>query len=266
MRIVNIHRKDTDNIGDIYSSPLNYYNFDQPELRIDIWNDIEKYNFEADNVIVGGGGLLSHEEFLPSIEKLIRLKKDKKIKRLIFWGVGKNAHFDRNICKDLEKTYLDNLSCADIIGIRDISTRFDYTPCPSCNLIKAGNFFNEKPQNKLVYYEHDNYKLPKIFPGKKLRNTETDIKKILRFLGSARVVVTNTYHGVYWSLLLGKKVYCLPFSSKFDNFKSLDNYNLLSDTTIPENLFEDYLPSKKFLNECLNLNDKFFLKVKKLIS
>ena len=34
----------------------------------------------------------------------------------------------------------------------------------------------------------------------------TTFEKAIEFIGSGDVVVTNSYHGAYWGLLLGKKV------------------------------------------------------------
>jgi len=47
-----------------------------------------------------------------------------------------------------------------------------------------------------------------------------DLSDVVPFLGSSEVVLTNTYHGVYWATLLGKKVIIVnPFSSKFYGMK-----------------------------------------------
>ncbi|KAI8803327.1 hypothetical protein BJ742DRAFT_742981 [Cladochytrium replicatum] len=50
-------------------------------------------------------------------------------------------------------------------------------------------------------------------------NSELDIVNVLEFLASAEVVITSSYHGLYWSTLLGKKVILTgAFSTKFDRF------------------------------------------------
>ena len=265
MQLINIHRKHTENIGDLFSSPLNYYDFGDEVSSLDIWNDIDTHDFENTNVIVGGGGLLSHSGFLPSIEKIIKFKKEGIINKLIFWGVGKNAHFDRTICKKLGKNYQRNLVYADLVGIRDLDTNLKYVPCPSCKLIADSNFFDKNPKDKVVYYEHSDFELPKPIPGECLGNSEKDINKVLEFLSSSRVVITNIYHGVYWSLLLGKKVFCVPFSTKFDNFKFLNDYYILDKNTTKEEILEDHKPSKKFLNHILLVNNNFYDEIKKLL-
>jgi hypothetical protein len=52
------------------------------------------------------------------------------------------------------------------------------------------------------------------------------IKDVLTFLGSGNVVVTNSYHGVYWGTLLRRQVVCIPYSSKFYNFKYPPAYSI----------------------------------------
>ena len=36
---------------------------------------------------------------------------------------------------------------------------------------------------------------------------------------SGETVITNSFHGTYWALLLKRKVVCIPFSSKFYGFR-----------------------------------------------
>jgi len=42
----------------------------------------------------------------------------------------------------------------------------------------------------------------------------------IEFLSSGSVVVTNSYHGTYWGMCLGRRVLCIPFSHKFAHFPS----------------------------------------------
>ncbi len=49
--------------------------------------------------------------------------------------------------------------------------------------------------------------------------------EIVAFLGSAEVIVTDSYHGVYWGTLLGRKVVAVPYSSKFYGFRHPPAYS-----------------------------------------
>ena len=42
---------------------------------------------------------------------------------------------------------------------------------------------------------------------------------VLEFLASGSVILTSSYHGVYWGTLLNRRVIAFPFSSKFSYFK-----------------------------------------------
>jgi hypothetical protein len=44
------------------------------------------------------------------------------------------------------------------------------------------------------------------------------LAEIVAFLASAEVVLTDSYHGVYWATLLCRRVVCVPYSSKFHGF------------------------------------------------
>ena len=71
---------------------------------------------------------------------------------------------------------------------------------------------------EVVCYEHGRH--PLLIDGfPTMRNTERDFVRVIRFLGSAETVLTNTYHGMYWATLLGRKVITFPSSSKFHGFK-----------------------------------------------
>lgn len=90
------------------------------------------------------------------------------------------------------------------------------------------------------------------------------LRKLFLFLASAKVVITNTYHGVYWATLLGKKVLCYkPFSSRFFHTK----YPPVFIESLTENLDENINNSKNYLeslNECRLANDNFYVKVASL--
>ena len=50
------------------------------------------------------------------------------------------------------------------------------------------------------------------------------LQEALHFIASGRTVISNSYHGVYWGLLMGRKVLCLPFSNKFGGYRLPPHY------------------------------------------
>lgn len=200
--MVSIYRKATDNLGDQLSAPILYF----PFLRVS-WAkivDVAVGDFDLKNkkVVVGGGGPI---EIFKTRLRAFRLNGPQK---LVAWGVGTN---------DMKHMYPDysSLKDYDLVGCRDWKSPFDWVPCVSC----MHEFFDTpctvERKHEVVQYMHctaDKVELD--FPS--MRNNARDVFEVLRFLGSANVVVTNTYHGAYWATLLGKKVVIVnPWSTKF---------------------------------------------------
>jgi exopolysaccharide biosynthesis predicted pyruvyltransferase EpsI len=93
---------------------------------------------------------------------------------------------------------------------------------------------NYKVKNKFVIYEHAHIKKNKLsnvikdFP---VGNNRMDFKEAVTFLASGEYIITNSYHGTYWGILLNRKVICIPYSTKFNYFefppiyRSVENWN-----------------------------------------
>jgi len=208
MHVINVHVSETLNTGDIFSSPLKYFNFDftkTEEKNIETFN-ADSYT-EDSIIILGGGGLLNHHLFEPKLNEIVN-----KFKNVVMWGCGVNTHYDRKSYTNKNAKYI--ISKMKLVGTRDYNDT--YVPCVSC-MHKA--FDIDYPiKYDTVAYEHCDIKLDiKGLP--KIQNSGNSIEKKLEFLGSARNIVTNTYHGMYWGLLLNKNVTVKPFSTKFDYVK-----------------------------------------------
>ena len=50
-------------------------------------------------------------------------------------------------------------------------------------------------------------------------NGSGDLNGALAFLASGETVITSTYHGAYWGLMLGRKVIVVPWATKFLGFR-----------------------------------------------
>jgi len=218
--IVNIHRINHNNTGDMASSPLDYFDLG-PSIRIDIQTaQIQDYH---GLVIFGGGGL-----FRPGWIEII--KGICAINRYCFWGVG-----------------INNTSPPDLKleGIRDIYPNSTWVPCASCMSKLFDKVYPIKED--VVMLKHTKQPLPN-FTFRTLDNNR-QFEEIIEFLGSANIVITNSYHGVYWATLLGKKVLCVSQYNKFNYMKyrvpvcrdiTLDDFNFIKDEieTFPNALQE----------------------------
>lgn len=242
--IINAHVIDSRNIGDLASSPLEYFNFKYPVETLDIrsinpnfsepksgfggsitLDEIKKNAGKIKyHLIVGGGGLL-FKTFLGSFNAMEELKAVFNGK-WIAWGVGQQIYSSpsktgesllENLDKDKHKfDYLSYLKNFDMIGIRDTGFNYDWLPCASC----MHPSFDKKREIKhdVVVFSHRKYQV-KIGNLPRMTHDTQNLEKVLDFLGSGETIITSSYHGAYWGTLLGRKVIAFPFSTKFVTLK-----------------------------------------------
>jgi len=216
MTIVFRHHRDTDNLGDRVCSPYDYF----PELAATgCAVDLSQPTPPASTIIYGGGKIMGGlaRTFGPN---------DLAARHRIAWGVSTVQRLPISL------KYWQAFRRMDLIGSRDYTDRrFSFAPCVTC---VAANFDQRyEEQHDVVVYAHawksdaNGLRIPEHFPA--MTNRESDFARVVAFLGSARTVVSNSYHGVYWSLLLGKRVLCLPFSNKFHSYRLPPGYASAKD-------------------------------------
>ena len=200
----------------------------------------------------GGGGLLDNSYFEKELNYITNLKPDS----IIYWGVGHNKHYNENISR-LNSSSKALLRASKLWGVRDKIEGLNYLPCSSCMHPALG--MNLGLRNDIVIYEHEHIPLSTsdLDTKPKMTNNNQDFEEVVKFLGSANYVITNSYHGMYWALLLKKKVVAVPFSNKFDLFSydvpmgGIEEWSeLLEKSTIYDNALE----------ECRLLNNEFYKK------
>ncbi|QXD33161.1 polysaccharide pyruvyl transferase family protein [Candidatus Pelagisphaera phototrophica] len=259
--IINVHRNSVNNIGDLLSSPLKYFKYDNKTKVIDICDAYKsvfftkylcKLKLEKLHIIFGGGGLLDNSYFEKELNYITNLKPDS----IIYWGVGHNKHYNENISR-LNSSSKALLRASKLWGVRDKIEGLNYLPCSSCMHPALG--MNLGLRNDIVIYEHEHIPLSTsdLDTKPKMTNNNQDFEEVVKFLGSANYVITNSYHGMYWALLLKKKVVAVPFSNKFDLFSydvpmgGIEEWSeLLEKSTIYDNALE----------ECRLLNNEFYKK------
>lgn len=200
-----IYRRDPENVGDQMSCPASYFHLPDVE-RIDIRRALHPRHSEklgeARCIILGGGGVF----FFDAVCETLFQKYGAK---LICWGVGTNTH-------GAEKAvYPTSLAQARLLGLRDDCTAF--VPCASC--MHPAWDQPDSATRPVVVYEHRSYPILRGRAWERLSN-RAPFSEVVQFLSSGAVIVTNSYHGAYWGLLLDRKVIVYqPFSSKFYHFK-----------------------------------------------
>lgn len=225
----NIYRVDEKNIGDWYSSPLKYFDLGSSEK--DIWQLDHNYNPPSKNVIFGGGGLIGQMRPLVPLSYVLKQKEH----NLIGWGIGDHSL----VCMDEQTQHLPELSITypsyilewDLLGLRDwypdlieSHEQMEWVPCVSC----MSELFDDEyeVEHDFVMYAHQHMRFEQVVgmrvlddPSQKQTNESTSLEDTIKFLASGETVITNSYHGVYWATLLGRKVICFPYSSKFHGLK-----------------------------------------------
>lgn len=236
---VNMYRIDRKNVGDWWSPPFRYFPFTS-HRQIDI-KDVDQLPNEGGLVIFGGGGL-GQTGFRAYTEKLTR--PDRKYK-LIAWGVGGDTFTDRSaamtVGRDME-SLTGYLSDFDEIGTRIFAPaqahdeRYHWVPCASCLAPLFYKFRSRQPVEKIGVYEHLRVPVgPHLGPGTTIRdrlfgkyplmsNRGINLASKLDFMSRFEIIVTNSYHGVYWATLLGRKVVCVAFKNGLFSFKHAPSY------------------------------------------
>lgn len=231
--IDNLYHCVGDNIGDLMCGPGQYL---WPEYNRKL--RLKRVRKISNNVILGGGQIFSQLD--PILSSIYRANPEA---RPVAWGVGLpplGSHDDlvREVGRKLK-----------IFGTRNYDRReqLDYVPCASC----LSPLFDDapSPQHEVVFYLHRRKGEPIEIPegAPVLMNTNQPPKEVVDFIASGEIVVTNSYHGVYWSQLLGRKVICLPYSNKFEVYEhrptmvySTDWASAVKQATKTPPLLEEY--------------------------
>lgn len=248
-KIVNVYRKDPKNIGDKYSTPALYFDFLKDVKKVNVLDRHIKEIVRDKVVVVGGGGLLYFDDYMKMIVSA-------GARAIIGWGIGHNTHNSKTI------ELPDYLRSYNAIGIRDYGYGYEWVPCASCMHSAFDKTYSVK--HDVIVYNHRSFPIPisSCFPT--LPNSEKNFGKVIEFLGSGAVILTNTYHGAYWGTLLKRKVIIInPFSSKFFGFK----HKLpISDAQGWQAAVNDATIYPEALAECRDANLKFAEKVRDIIT
>ena len=169
-------------------------------------------------VIIGGGGIIH----LPSPDynngifgHLEELKNIGKYR--VLWGAGHNVYFPVDYSGDKFPSILDdqamcaintlpNLSTFDLVGLRDTSYLLikgaRRVPCVSCKspLFKKVETMPGIGIGAVLHEGSESTEFPQIYCEK------STFSEVTEFIRHFETIVTDSYHAMYWSELLNKKV------------------------------------------------------------
>jgi SAM-dependent methyltransferase len=254
-RIFWCHYDDSFNIGDHACNPLDYVEL--PGTRVNL--RASGTDLDASALIFGGGGLL-HSSTVQQIGELAANARRRNPKAaLVAWGLGANELNDHTF------RYPDYFTEFDLVGVRDYGNPWGYVPGPSC-LHPLFEIPSAAPTHEFVVYEH--YDRPILtlpaLPKLSNRGNRFRMQEVIQFLAQGECVITNSFHGVYWSLLLGRKVLVFrPFANRFGGFSRPLEFCDESDWQEKARRATAYAD---YLEECRDLNLKFRDKVCDLLA
>lgn len=231
-KIINYHRLNTNNIGDLICAPALWF----PELAGASREEIlgfkgtentsvtaakrwKKRLAEADLLIIGGGGLLEIDFFRSGLQMISEGRKPGS--RAVIWGAGHNnwqVGDWRGLKQGLD---LDSFGF-DLVGVRDVDCGYDWVPCVSC----MAPILDQQPAPvfDVVMYAHtgtiqNSSRAATLPSGVPMLDNSAPFENVIPFLASGDLVLTDSFHGMYWATLLGRRVIAFPSSSKFYSVK-----------------------------------------------
>ncbi len=258
--VINLHRIDRNNVGDFYCAPHLYFDvlkdksLDIFDYKVDDKNVNNNFikKISDNSLIIGGGGLLNRSGFSKQMKMFEKLTD--KNKKIVLWGLGHNRKDPSTFNKKVE--YNINTSKFGLVGTRDYSMPGEYVPCVSC----MHNIFDKdytSIQETGIIFHKDTLKKNNLL--KRLENyptssNTTNLEEMVGFIGKSETIVTDSYHAMYWSILLNKKVIAIPNSSKFYDFKYKPVFSSFDN-------FEDDIKKGQsysgILEECREINHNF---------
>lgn len=201
-----LHLRNTRNVGDRWCSPFDWFDWPEDCFAHDLSAPARHYDW----AVIGGGkvlgGLASYGAVLPE-----------RRAQHIAWGVSTVQSFPISL------RYWRARRLVRIVGSRDYGDRdYDWAPCASCMSPDFDNL--PAPEQDVVFYSHGGKTARQgiEIPREMLSASNVDFDDLgqaLRFIARGKTVVTNSYHGTYWALLMGRKVLCVPFSGKFARYR-----------------------------------------------
>jgi len=235
-----LHRYITTNTGDVACGYYKYF-LSEFENHKCVVHDVNRVDLSiiksTDVVIVGGGGLLNATaEWNYNINKAANLAG-----KSIIWSAGFNSNSKQRTNSSID------FKAFDLVAVRDYKYKnFRNVPCATCVLPEISKDYPVKRHIGVVAHKDVPHHLPKeIHEYEKVTNS-APLHEMIEFIGNSEIVLTNSYHAVYWSILMKKKcILFAPRSEKYDFYKyppvlySGDLTADISRAVIYPNAFED---------------------------
>lgn len=216
------------------------YNIGDALCTPDVYFDISS---EKKRTIIGGG-----------VWSIPDYASKSNANEMIVWAVGKS---DKNLSKKVtvntQNTFLQWTS-------RDLDLLEDkkkFLPCVSCLNTEV---ISEPKGDKTLIFTNANQAVSSDISEKLsdkyiLAKNDESKDSFLRKWEMCDKIITNSYHGIYWSLLSGRKVIPFGYSSKFTSVTSLFGIQFPK-----ENLYD--VKNRAAVSQMIERNKGNFIEVK----
>ena len=179
----------------------------------------------AQAIIVGGGGLIGNSYFAEDLAFWAGGRTP-----AIIWGAGHNSQNidtrEAGSPKELatstpDASHYQQVLPFQLIGIRDWGPGFTWVPCASC--MHPALQVSKTDRGAVVFGMHLDLRKDDKTLRAIIREAKSDyevvfndepMEEIIGKLISARYVVANSYHMIYWATLLGKRVVAIGGGTK----------------------------------------------------
>lgn len=198
-----LHHRNTPNVGDLACCPADYFDFGRSEVA-----GFGAQAPETRRLIMGGG---------QTWKGCLRSLRDRagRAEHKVIWGVGiaRSTVKSPDFAQARAACALIGTRCA---GLESLGAR--YVPCVSA----MSEHFDTAPapSHEVVMFAHARYSdhITRQPGMPEVSNHDISLKDAIHFIASGETVLTSSYHGTYWALLLGRRVICVPFNNKFRFF------------------------------------------------
>jgi hypothetical protein len=211
--IINLHRRDVKNLGDMLSAPCQYFPEDFPDVTYkDIFNrDYDStQSHTADVLIVGGGAMLATKVSKKWWAWLVTHHKWIKPEVTICWGVGCDAdlaawphRFKFKLAGIRHKVRMPRANYIYTPDASVMNKEFDWTF--SGNNKKDILFVSHPSRNMIELYNFIKKRRPNLTLDHRLNRFES-IEQYLDLISNYKLIVSACYHPALWALWAGKSV------------------------------------------------------------
>jgi len=253
------HFRNCWNFGDNVCCPGDYF----PEFARCAKVDLAGIPPGVSPVVLGGGGII----FKNNDEWIAKLSKTRPV---AIWGAGLNYPLE-----EVPEGWESYFSDCRLVGLRDVGyvnsvnkENIVFTPCPSCLNLHFAVARNHPPKECAVIYEHCSNPIRKDFPFLLASSNSAGpqtFDSVIDFLASGRTVITNSYHGAYWGLLLGRSVVIYRPARANRFYSGLPLVPVTDDPEVVRHYIKfPVTPDRGYLQMCQRLNYSFLHRLQSL--